>query len=87
MGLVRQAGRLGVELETVADRKKLIIRLNREQAQLAGCSNAQWACMTREERAALVEYRARHIVDHPTTTIKALGGAFRKLGLRVEVAR
>jgi hypothetical protein len=55
VSLVRQAARLGVpELDGVQDRKALVIALQREQAAIAGVSNATWACATRKQRGALV---------------------------------
>jgi predicted nucleic acid-binding Zn-ribbon protein len=54
VSLVQQAGRLGIELETVADRKRVVIALQREQAALAGVSPAVWACSTRKRRGALM---------------------------------
>lgn len=57
--LARQANRLGIELETDQDRKRLCITLARQQARLAGVSNATWACATRKERAELIERAAK----------------------------
>lgn len=54
VSLVQQAGRLGIELETVADRKRVVIALQREQVALAGVSPAFWACATRKQRGALM---------------------------------
>lgn len=55
VSLVRQAARLGVpELDGVQDRKALVIALQREQAVIAGVSDAVWACATRKQRGVLV---------------------------------
>jgi len=49
--LQRQSHRIGHgEMETVADRKRVVIDLNREHAERAGVTDAQWACMTSQQR-------------------------------------
>jgi hypothetical protein len=53
--LVRQANRLGIQLETVADRKRVIIALQHEQADRIGVERSTWACMTRKQRGAAVD--------------------------------
>lgn len=53
--LVRQGAKRGIELETVQDRKRLIIALNREQAALAGVRPCTWATMTRAQRGRLID--------------------------------
>lgn len=46
--------RPGTELETRADRKKLVIARNHELARRIGCTNAQLANLTSQERAFAV---------------------------------
>lgn len=69
--------RPGTELETVADRKKLIIARNEELARRLGVSNAELANLTHAERAALSALKAGGWPG------KAIEGALRKTGARI----